>query len=63
MALINTFVSWLMKKRIHQIELFMKYPHEVQLEWFRKLLNTGRNTEYGKQFDFKSIHTPQQYSE
>ncbi len=63
MALINTFVSWLMKKRIHQIELFMKYPHEVQLEWFKKLLNHARNTEYGKRYDFKSIQTPKQYQE
>jgi hypothetical protein len=63
MALINTFVSWLMKKRIHQIELFMKYPHEVQLEWFRKLLSSGRNTEYGRQFDFRSVHTPAQFQE
>lgn len=63
MALINTFVSWLMKKRIHQIELFMKYPHEVQLEWFKKLLNFARNTEYGKKYDFKSIQTPKQFQD
>jgi len=61
MALINTFVSWLMKKRIHQIELFMKYPHEVQLEWFKKLLIHARNTEFGRQHDFKSILTPDQF--
>jgi len=63
MALINTFVSWLMKKRIHQIELFMKYPHEVQIEWFKKLLNCARNTEYGKTYEFKSIQTPRQFQE
>jgi len=61
MALINAVVSWLMKKRIHQIELFMKYPHEVQTEWLRKLLSTARNTEWGRQYDFKSILTPDQF--
>lgn len=50
-----------MKKRIHQIELFMKYPHNVQEEWFKKLLTTARDTEYGEKYDFSSINTYQQY--
>ena len=56
MALINSVISWLMKKRIHQIELFMQYPNEVQLEWLRKLLSTARGTEWGRYYDFKSIN-------
>jgi hypothetical protein len=56
MALINSVVTWLMKKRFHQIELFMKYPHEVQGEWFKKLINTAKDTEWGKKYDFKSIN-------
>ena len=63
MALINAVVSWLMKKRIHQIELFMKYPHEVQTEWLRKLLAAARNTEWGKHYDFKSIVAPDQFKQ
>ncbi len=61
MALINSVIAWLMKKRIHQIELFMQYPEEVQAEWLRKLLSTARNTEWGKQYDFKSISTSEQF--
>jgi hypothetical protein len=61
MALINSVISWLMKKRIHQIELFMQYPMEVQAEWLRKLLSTARNTEWGRQYDFKSISTDDQF--
>ncbi len=57
MALINSVISWLMKKRFHQIELFMKYPHEVQGEWFKKLLSTAKDTEWGIRYDFKSINT------
>lgn len=57
MPLINSVISWLMKKRIHQIELFMKYPHEVQQELFRKLISAARNTEFGKEFDFKSVQS------
>ena len=45
-----------MKKRIHQIELFMKYPHDVQGEIFKRLLKTASNTEFGRKYDFKSIN-------
>ncbi len=61
MALINTFLSWLMKKRLHQIELFMKYPMEVQQEWLRKLLATARNTEWGKEYEFSSISGAEEF--
>ena len=55
MALINSLLSWLIKKRIHQIQLFMKYPHEVQSEWFKKLVQSAKNTEWGKQYDYASV--------
>lgn len=55
MPIINSIVSWVMKKRIHQIELFMKYPVEVQMEWLKKLILAAQDTEFGKKFDFKSI--------
>ncbi|MEN8224840.1 MAG: GH3 auxin-responsive promoter family protein [Bacteroidota bacterium] len=57
MALINSVISWLIKKRFHQIELFMKYPDEVQSEWFKKLINTAKDTEWGLRYDYKSINT------
>ena len=63
MSLIHSIVSWVMKQRIHQIELFLKYPHEVQLDWFKKLVNSARDTEFGKQHDFKSIQTYRQFAE
>ncbi|HEX5171061.1 MAG TPA: GH3 auxin-responsive promoter family protein, partial [Cyclobacteriaceae bacterium] len=52
-----------MKKRIHQIELFIKYPHEVQDELFRRLIQMGAQTEFGKKFGFDSIQNYQQYQE
>lgn len=48
---------------MHQIELFVKYPHEVQEEWFQSLIATARNTEWGKMYDYASISTPQHYKE
>jgi hypothetical protein len=50
-----------MQKRIHQIELFIKYPHQVQEELFKKLVQTARYTEFGLQYDFSSIQTYEQF--
>ncbi len=63
MGLINSILTWVMKKRIHQIELFMKYPHEVQEELFKKLITTARTTQFGAQYDFSSIQNYDQYRE
>jgi hypothetical protein len=61
MALLNSVLSWLMKQRIHQMELFMKYPHEVQYDWFTQLLNQAKNTEWGRRYDYKSIVHPEEF--
>ncbi len=50
-------MTWVMKKRIHQIELFLKYPLDVQDEVLEYLLKTARNTEYGKKHGFGDIKT------
>ena len=50
-----------MKKRMHQIDLFMKYPHEVQEELFKTLITTGRNTEFGRTHGFADVHTEDQF--
>ena len=53
--LFNSVASWFLKKRIHQMELFMKYPNEVQQELLHGLLNIATKTEIGKSNDFDSI--------
>ena len=55
MTLVNSIFTWIMKKRIHQIELFIKYPHEVQEEWFQNLIESAKYTEWGKKYDYSSI--------
>lgn len=54
-------MSWVMRKRMHQIDLFRKYPHEVQEEWLEKLISTAQNTVFGKQHDFASIQNYEQF--
>jgi len=63
MAIVNSIFTWYMKKRVHQIELFMKYPLDVQEEWFHTLISSAENTEWGKMYDYKSIETQQQFKE
>jgi hypothetical protein len=53
--LFNSVASWFLKKRIHQMELFIKYPNEVQQELLHGLLNIASRTETGKINDFESI--------
>lgn len=57
MAFVKSVLNWWLKKRIHQIELFNKYPIEVQEDVFNKLITTSRDTEWGKKFDYKSINS------
>lgn len=63
MAIVNSIFTWYMKKRIHQIELFMKYPLDVQQEWLNSLVSSAQNTEWGKMYDYKTILTPAQFKE
>ncbi len=63
MSIINTIFTWVMKKRIHDIELFMKYPVEVQEELIRGLIGEAQNTEFGQEFDFKSIRNSREFKE
>ena len=59
----NALFGWIMKKRIHQIDLFRKYPIEVQNEIFEKLVYNGKFTEYGKKYRFNHIETISQFQE
>ncbi|TVZ16776.1 GH3 auxin-responsive promoter family protein [Maribacter sp. MAR_2009_72] len=54
-TLFNSIASWLLKKRYHQIELFLKYPEEVQEEVLLQLLEFAEDTEIGRTYDFESI--------
>ncbi len=54
---INSIISWFLKKRKHQMELFLKYPVDVQQELLLKLIATAKHTEFGKTHRFSKIRT------
>ncbi len=58
----NAIFGWIIKKRIHQIELFRKYPKEVQKEWLERLIENGRNTRFGEKYQFGSIKNYKDFS-
>ncbi len=60
--IVNSIASWFLKKRFHQIELFLKYPIEVQEELLHNLLIKAKNTELGKKYDFASIKNYREFA-
>jgi len=58
----NSIFGWIIKKRIHQIELFKKYPLEVQDEYFTRMIAFASLTEFGKKHHFKDIKTYEDYN-
>jgi len=61
MAFLNSLITWRMKKRFHQMELFLKFPHEVQGDCLSNLLKIASNTEWGRQYDFESINSYEEF--
>ncbi len=55
MPLINSVINWLNYKRITQIDLYSRYPREIQEEVLFGLIDVARNTEFGRQYQFDSI--------
>lgn len=53
--LFNSIASWLLKKRYHQIELFLKYPSDVQMEVMQHLVDFSKDTMVGKKYHFDDI--------
>lgn len=58
MRILNSILTWALKKRIGQIEHFMNNPLDVQEELLMKLINQGKNTEYGRKYGFKTVNDP-----
>ena len=63
MPLLNSIISWVNVKRLHQIELFKKYPVDVQQEVFTKLLDQATTTTWGVQHGYDSIFSIEDYQQ
>ncbi len=54
-AILNSVISWFLKKRFAQIEYFKENPYEVQNTLIFELITKAKNTEWGKKYDYESI--------
>ena len=63
LPIINSIASWVLKQRIHQIELFLKYPNEVQEELLMNLIRQAETTVFGRQYDYESIKSYKTFAE
>jgi hypothetical protein len=61
MPILTSIINWLNVKRVHQMDLFRKYPAEVQDEIFLKLINKAVETEWGKKYDYRSISSIKEF--
>ncbi len=57
MEVINTFMSWLFKHRLSQIDKFKTNPIDVQQEILFNLIKTAKKTDFGKKYDFCGIYS------
>ncbi len=57
MALLNSVIKWINIKRIYQIQLYWEHPIEIQNETLFSLINSAKNTEWGKGHDYEKIST------
>lgn len=63
MAILTSVISLFTRQRLHQIEMFLKYPHDVQRDCLTDLLNSAKSTEYGRLHDFKTIRSIEKFQE
>jgi hypothetical protein len=59
---VNSIISWFLKKRKHQMELFIKYPIDVQNELLLRLVQFAKSTEFGQTHEFKNIKSYEDFA-
>lgn len=57
MPIINSFISWIITKRLYQIDLFRKYPIPVQEESLEKILSKSVDTEFGRTHGLQEVNS------
>jgi len=63
MEILNSIITWAMKRRIDQINHFKENPFEAQEGILQNLLLNARNTEYGRKYGFSYIRNRREFTE
>lgn len=54
-------VQWYLRQRMKQIQAWMENPLDAQMHTFSYLLQSVANTEWGRRFEYASLHSPDQF--
>lgn len=63
MPILSSIINWVNTKRLHQIDLFRKYPVDVQRETLFKLLDEAKDTKVGREYGFAEIQSFSEFQE
>ncbi len=63
MPFLSSIVGWLNTKRLHQIDLFRRFPHQVQEETLFRLIDRAKFTQIGKEYGFETISSISTFQE
>lgn len=63
MPVINSIINLINYKRLAQIDEFRRFPIDVQNKQFSELIDTAKNTEFGKKYSFREIRNYQKFAE
>ena len=62
MEVLNSFMTWIFKSRLGQIEKFKQEPHSVQRTTLVELLEAAKQTEFGKTYHFDKIKSYEDFA-
>lgn len=63
MPIISSIINWVNTKRLHQIDLFRKYPCDVQRDGLLRLTGEAKDTWFGKKYGFSDIRSIEKFQE
>ena len=61
MPLLNSVVKWINIKRNYQIQYYRDHPIEIQNETLLELLNSAKNTQWGKKYNYSEIRSVEDF--
>lgn len=59
---INKATRVYLKYRYQRLAYFIENPHKVQERWFQQLMRSGIPTAYGKQYQYRTIKTQEEFA-
>jgi len=61
MPILPSIINWLNTKRLHEIDLFRRFPCEVQEEVLHSLIDRAKNTAFGIEHNFNEIKSIERF--